>query len=233
MARVQASFAREHEFVSDAAHELKTAVAVVHSSVQLLLLKRRSEDEYKLGLGRIVDDVERLESLIAQMLRLARLEELHADDTPVLDLGETAASVARLLQPVAQQRNLSIQVEASVGLHVRLRQEWAEALVSNLLMNALQHSPPSSPPVIVAVSQTQTGSILLRVADHGAGIRPEALPHIFERFYRADKSRSRETGGTGLGLAIAKSIVDAAQGHIDVKSTPGAGTTMTVTFSAA
>lgn len=228
--RVRASFAREHQFVSDAAHELKTAVAVIRSSVQLLLLKRRSEAEYKTGLELIVDDVERLELLIAQMLDLARVEESSVASDASIDLGETAAQVAARLRPVAEERQLRVDVQASSGLRVRLRQDLAEALVSNLVLNALQHSSPESSPVLVSVCQHGADSVSLRVVDGGDGIAPEALPHIFERFYRADKSRSRETGGSGLGLSIAKSIVDSARGTIHVESTPGLGTTMRVTF---
>ena len=228
--RVRASFVREHQFVSDAAHELKTAIAVVHSSAQLLLLKRRTEKEYHAGLERVVEDVERLESLIVQMLHLARVEEMSQRDAPLVDLGEAAGSVAALLKPLAERRNVHLQIEARPGVQVRLRQDLAEALLSNLLLNAIQHSTASSPPVIVSVEKTEAGPISLRVIDGGSGISPEALPHIFERFYREDTSRSRETGGTGLGLAIAKSIVESARGRINVESEPGVGTTMHVTF---
>ena len=230
ISRVRASFAREHQFVSDAAHELKTAVAVVRSSAQLLLLKRRTEAEYKDGLERVVDDVDRLESLITQMLQLARFEETGQEGVPTIELGEIAHHVATLLKPIADQRQVSVRVEAPPGVQVRLRRDLAEALVSNLLLNAIQHSSPMSPPVVVSVVQSSAGSADLSVTDNGCGISPEALPHIFERFYREDRSRSRETGGTGLGLAIAKSVVEAARGRITVESTPGLGTTMHVTF---
>lgn len=230
ISRVRASFTREHQFVSDAAHELKTAVAVVRSSAQLLLLKRRTEAEYKTGLERVVDDVERLEALIAQMLQLARVEEAGQEKLPAIELGDIAHHVTALLKPIADQRRVIVRVDASSGVQVRLRRELAEALLSNLLLNAIQHSGPVSSPVIVSVSKTTAGSVDLRVTDSGSGISPEALPHIFERFYREDKSRSRETGGTGLGLAIAKSIVESAHGSIRVESAPGEGTTMHVTF---
>ena len=230
ISRVRASFAREHQFVSDAAHELKTAVAVVRSSAQLLLLKRRTEAEYKVGLERIVNDVDRLESLIMQMLQLARLEEGGQEDITAIDLGEVAHHVADLLKPIADRRQVTVRVEASSGVEVRLRRNLAEALLSNLLMNAIQHSSPLSSPVIVSVVQTAAGSVDLRVTDNGYGISPEALPYIFQRFYREDTSRSRETGGTGLGLAIAKSVVESVRGSITVESTPGLGTTMHVAF---
>lgn len=233
MARVRASFAREQHFVSDAAHELKTATAVVRSSAQVLLLKRRSEREYRAGLERVVDDIERLETLVGQMLQLARAEGTTAGEAPPLDLGESARRTVALLQPIAEQRNLRIHTDIADGLKVRLRADHAETLVGNLLLNALQHSPPFAPPVAVVLRRNDDGQIQLFVSDQGAGIRAEALPYIFERFYREDESRSRETGGTGLGLAIAKSIVETAHGTIAATSQKGAGTTMHVTFSAA
>lgn len=233
ISRVRASFAREHQFVSDAAHELKTAVAVVRSSAQLLLLKRRSEAEYRDGLERVVDDIERLEFLIAQMLQLARFEEAGRGDVPAINLAEVANEVAISLKPIADQRQVTVRVEGSSGAHVRLRREAAEALLSNLLLNAIQHSRPTFLPVVVSVVQTTAETVVLSVTDGGTGISPEALPHIFERFYREDTSRSRQTGGTGLGLAIAKSVVDSACGRITVESTPGLGTTMQVTFTPA
>ena len=108
ISRVRASFAREHQFVSDAAHELKTAVAVIRSSAQLLLLKRRSETEYKAGLECLVDDVERLESLISQMLLLARSEEITQADVPPIDLGQIVSHVVPLLKPFSEQRQVTV-----------------------------------------------------------------------------------------------------------------------------
>ncbi|GAA3768399.1 sensor histidine kinase [Terriglobus aquaticus] len=228
--RVRASFAREHQFVSDAAHELKTAVAVIRSSAQLLLLRRRSEMEYEAGLKEVVDDVERLETLIAQMLELARVEEAREPDLPTIDLADAVTRVVQLVKPVADQRQVTVEVVAKSGTRVRMRQDAAETLLSNLLMNALQHSTATSPGIVISVVQSTAQSVQLSVADGGSGISPEALPYVFERFYREDRSRSRETGGTGLGLAIAKSIVESAGGSIRVESTPGVGTTMHVTF---
>jgi signal transduction histidine kinase len=230
ISRVRSSFAREQQFVSDAAHELKTAVAVVRSSAQLLLLRRRSESEYAVGLDGIVKDVERLESLISQMLQLARGDDTLTREIPQIDLGKTAQNVADRLTPIAEQRKVSVVVEATAGTQIRLRQDLADTVVSNILLNALQHSTAESSPVLLSVFHDATGEVKLRVVDGGAGISPEALPHIFERFFREDRSRSRNTGGTGLGLAITKSIVDSAKGEIEVESTPGVGTTMQVTF---
>jgi signal transduction histidine kinase len=230
--RLRESFAKEHRFVGDAAHELKTAIAVVRSSVQLLMLKKRTSYEYSAGLDRILEDTQRVEGLVGQMLQLARLEEGSSANVSPLDLGAVAESVAAQLKPIADTRGLEIQVKSAPDLFVKLTSDSAEILVSNLLLNAMQHSKPFSP-VSLSVGQVSSGGVRLEVADRGDGIGPEALPHIFERFYREDRSRSRDTGGTGLGLALCKSIVDGAGGTIAVESTRNVGTRVEVTFSAA
>jgi signal transduction histidine kinase len=228
--RFREAFEKEHRFVGDAAHELKTAIAVVRSSLQLLMLKRRTPDEYAAGLERVLEDNIRVETLTAQMLQLARMEEYSREIVVPLDLGKAAKHVVRQLEPVAGERNLQLLSDCLPALMVRLSQERAQILISNLLMNAIQHSHPGMS-VVVCVRE-QRGMIALEVVDSGTGISHDALPYIFDRFYREDRSRSRDTGGTGLGLAICKSIVEAAGGTITVASTPEVGTTATVIFSA-
>lgn len=228
LAGLREAFAKEQRFVGDAAHELKTSVAVLRSSVQVLMLRHRSAEEYEAGLQRVLEDNQRMESLVAQMLQLASTEELAPGEVHVVDMAAQAAAVVAQLAPVANARGVSLQVEATSQARVRLSDERASVLISNLVMNAVQHSPAMSA-VEVGV-ETREGDVVLYVADHGAGIGREALPHIFERFYREDTSRSRNTGGTGLGLSICKSIADAAGARIEVESEQGQGTTVSVVF---
>jgi signal transduction histidine kinase len=211
---------------------LKTAIAVVRSSVQLLMLKRRSPDEYAAGLDRVLEDNSRVEALAAQMLQLASLEEGSAVDAPVVDLGKLAAATLERLRPFAEVRGVLLRFASAGGGMVRIRPEHATVLVSNLVMNAVQHSA-SGQTVNVTLGGHGSQEITLDVEDTGAGIAREALPHIFERFYREDRSRSRETGGAGLGLAICKSIVEAAGGSISVESAEAQGTRVTVIFRTA
>lgn len=222
------AFEKEQRFVGDAAHELKTAVAVVRSSLQVMMLRRRSAEEYAAGLERVLEDNGRVEALVAQMLRLASVEEAAPGAVPWIDLAESARLASAHLAPVAEVRGVSLRTEIEAGTMVRLPAERAMVLVSNLVLNAIQHSEPGSA-VDVLLAHSEAGAVL-EVADRGAGIGEAALPHIFERFYREDRSRSRETGGAGLGLSISKSIVDAASGTIAVSSRSGLGTTVRVTF---
>ena len=228
--RLREAFAKEQRFVGDAAHELKTAIAVVRSSIQVLMLKRRTEEEYAAGLERVLDDNVRVEELVAQMLMLSRLEEASTNVMP-LDLCVTVRTVLMQLQPIAGQRELDLHFNCPGEMMIRMPAERAQVLISNLLLNAIQHSQPGQPIHVRLMRRAET--IVLEVQDHGGGIGADALGHIFERFYREDQSRTRNTGGAGLGLAICKSIANGSGATIEAASRIGEGTTVTVTFSAA
>ena len=229
--RLREAFAKEQRFVGDATHELKTAIAVVRSSLQLLMLKRRTVDEYAAGLERVLEDNGRVEALVAQMLQLASTEDTSAESASALDLSELTASALERLRPLAETRGVLLDFVRPAAIPVRILPERGFALVSNLVLNAVQHSSPGQT-VVVSLTARQK-SVMLQVIDTGSGISPEALPHLFERFYREDRSRSRDTGGTGLGLSICKSIVEAAGGSISLESAPGRGTRVSVAFISA
>ena len=225
------AFAREQRFVGDAAHELKTAVAVVRSTIQVVMLKTRTPEEYRTGLTRALEDTERLESLVQQMLSLARIEDAPQRDAPNIDLSDSVHHAIEDLRSIAHYAGVQMDSSSSEGTRIALSPDHARTLITNLVLNAIQHSSPETDVNVSVDCQPQ--AVILTVQDHGCGIPSEALPHLFERFFRADPSRARETGGTGLGLAICKSIVDQAGGTIRVASEPAVGTTVTVTFMAA
>ena len=262
--RLERSFLQQRAFVSDAAHELKTAVAVQKSSLQLLNMKRRSAQEYEAGLERCLADSLRLEALVADMLTLARAESAASDSgpQPVANLADCVQLAVTQLETVAALRNVQVVVgysatgqgeteggggftprieaaettrasapEDSSGVRAPVAPEDCTLLICNLLLNALQHSPAASTVELRLTTEAQTA--VLVVQDQGDGIPAEALPHVFDRFYRGDPSRTRDTGGTGLGLAIAKAIVNKAGGSIQIASQadpnlPSQGTTVTV-----
>jgi signal transduction histidine kinase len=232
--RLQAAFETEHQFISDAAHELKTAVAVVRSTVQVLGMRLRSAEEYQTGLDLVLADNERVEGLVSRMLTLARFEERSGSPLEPIDLSQRVQTAAKKLGTYAETRGVPIRSSFARGVTVRLPPEGAEILASNLILNAIQHSPKGSE-VIVSVRPRGIGhrQALLVVQDFGSGIARENLPKIFDRFYREDPSRSRETGGFGLGLAICKSIVEAANGEIRAQSVLDQGTVVTVLFNLA
>lgn len=239
IARLRLSFEMEQRFIGDAAHELKTAVAVVRSSIQVLTMRKRTEEEYTAGLQRVLKDTDRAEELLSRMLTLARLEqnqlEQHQPDTRLrADLGSAAERTLERIHTYAEAREVELVAHLCSEMWTPVSGEDAETLVSNLVMNAVQHSPAGSAvKVTVGIDAEREGRVVLAVTDHGSGISAEALPHVFDRFFREDVSRSRETGGAGLGLAICKSIVEAAGGSIAVESRQGEGTTVRVIFSKA
>lgn len=232
--RLGEALSKQHRFVGDAAHELKTAVAVVRSSIQVLAMRSRSPEQYRSGLQLILTDNERVEELVSRMLVLARVEEQSPDSVTAVDLGEETGRALDLLISFAVVHGVGVKRVLSCGLPIRIAHEATQTLVSNLLVNAIQHSPRDAS---VTVTVRPTGdfpmSAMLEVQDSGHGIKPASLPYVFDRFYREDSSRSRETGGAGLGLAICKSIVEAAGGSIELESVEGRGTTVRVTFISA
>jgi signal transduction histidine kinase len=225
--RLEQSFIQQRAFVSDAAHELKTAVAVIKSSLQLLTMKRRSAQEYQAGLERCLADSLRLEAIVADMLTLARAESSAPVDGPqsTANLPACIDQVVVQLETVAAHRNVQVNTTVSNSIEafeVALAPEACTLLLSNLLLNAIQHSLPASAVEIILILETEENAptAVVQIQDHGDGIPLEALSHVFDRFYRGDPSRARTTGGTGLGLAISKAIVTKAGGSISIASQP-------------
>lgn len=228
--RLDNSFRQQQTFLHNAAHELKTAVTIVKSSLQLLALRPRTQNEYREGLAACLADSDRMADLVQRMLLLARLEQNASPAEAACNLHEVVDEVATQLATTAEAHGIEMKLDTPGSAWIPLEFDAATTLVSNLLLNALQHSPPGS--TVSATVRTGTRGVMLVVEDQGEGIRPEDQPHIFERFYRGDSSRARTTGGTGLGLAICKAIAESCGGSISVASKPGEGTRMTVRLSA-
>ncbi|MBB5341587.1 sensor histidine kinase [Tunturiibacter gelidoferens] len=228
--RLEQSFAQQRQFVSDAAHELKTSVAVVKSSLQLLTMRTRSAKEYEEGLERVTVDSERMEELVAKMLTLARLEEggEQPESYRIVELGDVLRDVAEHFRTLASFHRISLAVNADTSTLVFCDPDQLRLLCSNLIHNAIQHSGAGTEVRAIVSSQGELAQLI--VEDDGEGIPEDVLPHVFDRFYRGDPSRSRRTGGTGLGLAISKAIVLRYHGAIRLKSNPGHGTSAIVTL---
>jgi signal transduction histidine kinase len=225
---LEQAFTQQRQFVSDAAHELKTSVAVLKSSLQLLTMRTRSAKEYEAGLERVQLDSNRMEELVATMLTLARLEgEIQLPETlQTIDLSEVLRDVTEQFQTLAEINQIRLVVHTDSSALVLADPDQLGVLCSNLLQNALQHSTQGGE--VRAIVLVRGPFAELRVEDDGHGIEPEILPHVFDRFYRGDPSRSRRTGGTGLGLAVSKAIVLRCHGSIRLESKPGHGTSAVV-----
>jgi signal transduction histidine kinase len=229
--RLQRSFEQQRQFLGNAAHELKTPVAVLKSTLQSLVQRPRTDDEYRSGIQQSLEDLERLEQLLQWMLRLARAEQwAHGAlrrDLDVIDINATCEEAIERIRSLAQSRNTAIHLSTNGPVPFRADPEDLQLIWVNLLENAVRYSPEGSS-VEVAVMRNNGGPPRIVFQDHGPGIPPHDLPRVFERFYRGDRSRTRATGGFGLGLAIAKALVEAYGGTISAESEPGRGTRMTV-----
>lgn len=228
--RLREAFETERRFLSDAAHELKTAVAVVRSSTQILTMRERTILEYRDGLDRILADNSRVEGLVARMLTLARFDQ-NSPASGETSLADAIDCALADIASYAEERGVSLQRTVDPGITALLAPDAANILITNLVINAIQHSSRGFQVLITAqVSEAAKGTAILQVQDWGTGISAESLPHVFERFFREDPSRSRETGGAGLGLSICKSIVDNAGGTIEIESRKGIGTLVTISL---
>jgi len=231
LARLQHSFDQQREFLGNAAHELKTPVAVLKSTLQSLLQRPRASEEYRAGLEHSLEDLQRLEQLLQWMLRLARAEQwAHGAlrrDLQVIDIAATCEEAVERTRYLAESRNATVHFSKNGPVLFRADPEDLQLVWLNLLENAVRYGPEGGA-VEVSVLRENSGPARIIFEDHGAGIPAADLPHIFERFYRGDPSRTRATGGFGLGLAIAKALVEAYGGTIKADSPPGGGTRMTV-----
>ena len=224
--RIEAAFDRQVRFTADASHELRTPLSIIYSNTQLALSKERTVEEYREALATTLRAAHRMKSLVEGLLVLARADAGKLEIKPApLDLSAIIEDCAELVRPLATERKVAIDLQLHpaemLGDALRLSQ-----LVTNLLTNAIIYNQPGGRVTVTIL--TDEHSIRLEVADTGIGVDEEQRKHLFDRFYRADASRSRESGGTGLGLAICRSIVEAHGGEIAFSSEIGVGTTFKV-----
>jgi signal transduction histidine kinase len=227
--RLKLAFERERQLFGDAAHELKTAIAILKSTLQLSLHLQDSTIQYRAGLTRGVEDTERLEALVSKMLQLAALEHSSSNgyslDTSA-DLSRETEIAVEQLRSMAAAREVTLLLKPHDGLDVAVAADDLRSLIINIVENAIQHSPKESA-VEITLSANHTACLAV-VRDHGPGISAAALPHIFGRFYRGDSSRARTTGGFGLGLSIAQAIARRAGGDITAATLDEGGSVFTV-----
>jgi heavy metal sensor kinase len=224
LARLEAAFAREQRFAADASHELRTPLAAMQAILDVTRERRRRPAEYERALDDLAEETNRLSKLTRSLLLLAREDGGDALAREPVDLSTLLRDIADSMRPLAAEKGLELACDVPDGLTVTGDPDGLIRAFVNLLDNAIKYTERGR----VALSARRAGSdgVEVTVRDTGIGIPPEHLPHIFERFYRIERSRTSE--GVGLGLAIARRIVRAHDGVIEVESAPGAGTTFTV-----
>lgn len=232
--RLAAAFAAERDarermraFVADASHELRTPLTAIHGFLEVLLRgAARQPEQLQQALESMYDESERLTKLVQGLLTLARLDREPAPEMRRDRLDEVIRELLPQLRILAEHRTLAVHLPEG-PVYARIDRDQIKQVVFNLVQNAVQHTDAEEGRIDIALAETSE-HIVLRVADNGTGIPPEHLPHIFERFYRVDKARSRRHGGAGLGLSITQSIVQAHGGSISCESEVGRGTAFTV-----
>jgi signal transduction histidine kinase len=241
LARLQAAFERQRQFVADASHELRTPLTIVTLETSRALASRRSAGEYKQALAIIHSENDFMTSLVNDLLMLARMDAGQAvvEQAPV-DLSDVAVETVERLAPLAARNGVQMETGDLPEARILGDRQYLVQMVSNLVENGIKYTTGDSRRVRIETGAAD-GNAWLRVSDTGPGIAPEHIPHLFDRFYRIDKSRTRgaEDGtssesptGSGLGLSIVQWIARTHGGEVHVESTLGVGTTFEARFRA-
>jgi heavy metal sensor kinase len=229
LSRLDRAFENMREFMADASHELRTPLSIIRGEADVALSRDRPASEYKETLAIVQDESRRLSRIVDDMLALARADAgqrpLRTQEFYLNDLMEEAC---RAMQVLAASKNVALTFDPSEDLAFRGDEDLLRRLVMNLLDNAIKYTPSGGSVSVKLVPEP--ASIKIIVTDTGIGMPAEAVPHVFERFYRVDMARSRADGGSGLGLAIARWVAEAHKGSIDLVSSPGNGSEFTVSL---
>jgi len=228
LARLNAAMRQQEQFTADAAHELRTPLAIMKSTLQTLQMRPRTVAEYRESLDDALRDIDRMERLVQQLLTLARLDSTNRTfDFTDVRLDVLLKSLADAFADRAERQGARIACTDDEVVRVRGDETELWQLFSNLLDNALRYGP-SDGVVRISLQDGPDRWVTACVHDDGGGIPPEKLPRLFDRFYRVDSSRSQASGGSGLGLAIVREIVQRHHGEIEITSDPQSGTSVIV-----
>jgi two-component system, OmpR family, sensor kinase len=228
--RLESAFAQQKQFTADASHELRTPLSSLISEAQATLARPRSLGEYRETIEVCLDTAQQMRRLTESLLDLARLDAGQAPmDVSRVDLAERARMCVECVRPLAEERGVVIHCDLALAETLGSPEKLGQ-VITNLLTNAIYYNKLGGE--IRVQTRTEQDAALVSVADSGQGIAVEDLPHIFKRFYRADKSRSQANGQSGLGLAICQAIMESHGGAIEVTSEVGVGSTFTVRLQA-
>ncbi len=225
----QTLIASQRRFIADASHELRSPLTNLRSTVEVSLRRQRTPEDYKATLEMSLIEIERLSRLVNDLLTLSRADKGQFQlNKQICDLQEVVRISAAAHLSRAEEAQICLSSGACVSTIVLGDSDRLRQVVDNLLDNALRYAPAKS--TIKIRLKPQGNAAILSIADMGPGLSQEMQAHIFERFYRADASRARQSGGMGLGLAIVKAIVEAHGGEVSVQSILGQGTTFQISL---
>lgn len=227
--RLEKGFEQERRFTSDASHELRTPLTALKGRLEVTLSRTRTEQEYQQTLAELSQEVDRLVRLSNSLLYLARLDQSNQTwEAETLNLSDLLDSIVDSMQGVAELKEIELRSDIPPDLHVQGNLDQLTRLFLNLVDNALKYTGENGQVVVRLEKNDKTKMICVSVADTGQGIAPEHIPHLFERFYRAQSDRASTSGGAGLGLAIAYEIARQHNGTLEVESQLGKGTVFRV-----
>lgn len=231
IARLEDAFEHIHRFSADASHELRTPLTVLQLELEGLIENHRANPALTDQIGSALEEAQRMSRIVENLLTISRMDagEVRMEKAP-LDLGELAASTADAMKLIAEEKSIELRTRTAANVCVEGDRTRVQQVMVNLVDNAIKYTAEGG---WVEVSVRREGGLgVLEVTDNGVGISAEALPHVFERFYRADKARSRTLGGAGLGLSIVKAICAAHGAEIRVTSEEGHGSSFRVEMAA-
>ena len=232
IARLDDAFQNSKRFVADASHELRTPLTILHGELEMLAKDAQANAEWRERVASMLEEVTRLGKIVEQLFALSRLDAGESQtEWKQFDLAELARTTAEHMGLLAEDKHIAITCDASRPVLIEGDRARLKQVVVNLLDNAVKYTPENG--AIQLSVNAINGHAILEVADNGMGIPPEALPHVFERFFRVDQARSADAGSAGLGLAIVKSICTAHGAEVEVHSTVRNGSCFRVKFSLA
>jgi signal transduction histidine kinase len=224
--RLRLAFEQQRRFTADASHELRTPISVIRAEAEWALDRERTPQQYKKALAVCRRAALRMQDAVERMLALIRAEGVaEVQEAAPLAVDAVIGDVLNWLEPLAQERGIRLSTDAE-PLTVRGNAEQLREAFSNVVANAILYNRPGGSVTVSTRQSSGTGRI--EVIDTGIGIPSEAIPHVFDRFFRVDKARSREIGGSGLGLSIARAIFVAHGGDITCTSEPGTGSVFVI-----
>lgn len=226
--KLNTSEGKRRQFVSDASHELKTPLASIKLLSDSILQNNMDMDTVKEFVGDIGNEAERLNRMSSKLLSLSRIESTDDVDSEIINIVPTAERVTRMLSSISKESNVTIITDFRQDSPVLITEDDLYQILFNLAENGIKYNIPGGT-LTISVTR-QNDDAVITIADTGVGVPDEAIPHLFERFYRVDKARSRKSGGSGLGLSIVQSMVEKNGGSIRVESVLNEGSVFTVTF---
>jgi len=229
VARLERAVREMKLFAAAMAHELRTPLAALRGEMELSLTDTGSLDTHRQRVASQLEEIDKLARLVGQLLLLAQAD---AGEIPlqreVVDLAALGAAVVEALEPVAEAKNICLICERSGQVKITADRQWMERLLLNLVDNAVKFTPAGGTIVVSITRAARTAKLAVR--DSGIGMAPDVVPHIFERFYRADSARSSQVDGAGLGLSLVRWIADQHKARLEVESRPGHGSTFTISM---